>query len=67
MTTLLRELFQEEISDEAASQLVDFFYDLALAFESMHLGKVLRHQKAIMESSNRPVEPWKNELSDPPF
>ena len=67
MTTMLRELFPEEISDEAASYLVNFFYDLALAFESMHLGKILRHQKSVMESNSRPNKVKKTELTDPPF
>lgn len=64
MTTTVRELFPDEISDEAAYHLVTIFYNLALEFESIHLGKILRHGKTIIESSGRPED---NELLDPPF
>lgn len=61
-----RELFPDEISDEAAYQLIDFFYNLALLFEGIHLGKALRYQKSIIEESNKPDKPWEKQ-SDPPF
>lgn len=61
-----QELFPDELSDEAAYHLIDFFYNLALLFEGMHLGKALRHQKAIFEASNKPDIPWE-EKSHPPF
>lgn len=67
MTIDYRELFPDELSDEAAYHLIDFFYNLALLFEGMHLGKALRHQKSIFEASNKPDIPWENEVSDPPF
>ena len=44
-----RALFPIEISDEAAYYLVDFFYNLALTFEGMHMTHVMRHEKAIID------------------
>jgi len=70
----LRELLPNNLSDEAASQLVDFFYELALAFESIHLGKIMRYQKSQMELrdelSSQPCSKEKDTkemLEDPPF
>ena len=66
----VRELFPDDISDETAYHLVNFFYDFALAFESIHLGKVLRYQKAMIEE-HQSGPPWDNEdiadMPDPPF
>jgi len=67
MNTNLRDLLLDELSDEAAYQLVDFFYNLALAFESIHLGKIMRHQRSLFDASNKPLTPWEKELPDPPF
>ncbi len=53
-----RELFQDDLSDEAAYHLIDFFYNLALLFEGMHLGKALRYEKSIIDASNKPDKPW---------
>ena len=44
-----RALFPIEISDEAAYYLVDFFYNLALSFEGLHMIHVMRHEKAIID------------------
>jgi hypothetical protein len=66
MTIDYRELFPDDLSDEAAYHLIDFFYNLALLFEGLHLGKALRHKKSIIEASNKPDKPWEEE-SDPPF
>ncbi len=69
----LRDLLPDDISDETAHQLVNFFYELALAFESIHLGKVMRYQKSIIElrgdmvGQNYPNEQHAEELQDPPF
>ena len=52
--TDIREILPYEISDEAAAHLVDFFYSLALTFESLHLGKVMRYQKSIAENNGVP-------------
>lgn len=49
-----RKLFPEEIPDEVAYYLVDVFYNLALAFEGLHLMHVMRHEKAIIEGQARP-------------
>lgn len=65
-----RELFPEEISDEAAYHLIDIFYNLALIFEGAHLAKSLRYQKTLINKSTNPSKPWEilpKEKSDPPF
>lgn len=49
-----RELFPVEIPDEAAYYLVDFFYNLALIFEGLHLAHVMRHEKAIIDDGVSP-------------
>jgi hypothetical protein len=49
-----RELFPIEISDEAAYYLVDFFYNLALTFEGLHMTHVMRHEKAIIDGKVKP-------------
>lgn len=52
-----QELFPEELSDECAYHLIQFFYNFALFFEGMHLGQALRHEKAIIHASN-PFADW---------
>jgi len=52
------DLFPGDLSDEAAYQLIDFFYNLALRFEDRHLGQALRHQKSLFDASNKPDIPW---------
>jgi hypothetical protein len=49
MTNNLRDLFAEDISDEAAYYLGNFLYELALAFESAHLGQIKRYNKSRIE------------------
>jgi len=70
MSINIRELFPDDLSDETAYHLVNFFYDFALAFESMYLGKVLRYQKTMIHKSQSEV-PWNNEdtseIPEPPF
>jgi hypothetical protein len=70
----LRELFPDNFSDETAHQLVNFFYELALAFESIHLGKVMRYQKSLIQSKDDLVNQIgsqraqkEEELQEPPF
>ena len=71
----LRALLPDDLSDETAHHLVNFFYELALAFESIHLGKIMRHQKSLIELRDELVNQdctheqqyEKEELQDPPF
>jgi hypothetical protein len=74
MNDTLRALFPEPISDETAYHLVNFFYELALAFESIHLGKIMRYEKSRIEFNNQlmsqqstQVSNAEIELQDPPF
>jgi len=50
-----RALFPIEISDEVAYYLVDFFYNLALTFEGLHLTHLMRHEKAIIDGRFKPA------------
>lgn len=60
-----RELFPVEIPDEAAYYLVDFFYNLALTFEGLHLVHVMRHEKTIIDGKVSPKRPpIKRELEE---
>lgn len=70
----LRDLFPDDFSDETAHHLVNFFYELALAFESIHLGKVMRYQKSLIElrddlanQNDAQGQRKEDELQDPPF
>lgn len=70
----VRDLFTEELSDEAAYYLCNFFYDLALAFESSHLAEIMRHQKSQVELRDKityqnrfQAKALKENLQDPPF
>ena len=74
MNDNLRDLFPGNFSDEAAHHLVNFFYELALAFESIHLGKIMRYQKSLIELRDEMVsqdciqeQQKEEELQDPPF
>jgi hypothetical protein len=40
-----KKLIPTEISDEFAYHLGDFLYSLAIAFDDMHIGRVLRYEK----------------------
>lgn len=65
------DFFPQEISDEAAYHLIDFFYNLALAFESQNLAKAMRYQKSLISQPSDPEKPWettsREDLTDPPF
>ena len=70
----LRDLLPDDFSDETAHHLVNFFYELALAFESIHLGKIMRYQKSLIELRDDLVgevcaqeQRKEEELQDPPF
>lgn len=71
MTLEPQDLFPQDISDEAAYHLIDFFYNLALAFESQNLAKAMRYQKSLISQPPNPDKPWettsREELPDPPF
>lgn len=60
-----RELFTVSISDETAYYLVDFFYNLALTFEGLHLVHVMQHEKAIIDGKvspkHTPIKPESGE------
>jgi len=45
MTVDIHEIFPEEISDETAHCLVNFFMDLALTLESHYYGQIARYAK----------------------
>ena len=69
----LRNMFPT-ISDEAAYHLVDFFYELALMFESSHLQHVMRYEKSLINGNHtsevqkgKQSQNRKKELTDPPF
>ena len=70
----VHDLFTEDLSDEAVYYLCNFFYDLALAFESSHLGEIMRHQKSQVELRDKITcqnrfqgKASKENLQDPPF
>lgn len=68
MSIDIRELFPDDLSDEAVYHLVNFFYDFALAFESIHLGKVLHYQKTLASENFGPAPVDENtDIPDPPF
>lgn len=49
-----KKLIPAEIPDDIAYHLVDFFYNLAITFDGMHLVHRMRHEKAIMEGKAKP-------------
>lgn len=72
MNDNLRNLLPENLSDETAYHLVDFFYELAIRYESIYLDKIMRYEKAIIEKSIPPIlkeehQNKREELADPPF
>jgi hypothetical protein len=71
MTIQFEELFTHVISDEAAYHLTDFFYNLALIFESQHLGQIMRYQHSLVKENYNQDKPWEasneEDWSDPPF
>lgn len=56
MTDNLHDLFPEDISDETAYHLGNFLYELAQAFESVHLGQIRRYNKARIELNNELIK-----------
>ena len=38
-----------DLSDEAASQMLDFLYDVTAAFESQYLAQIIRHSENDVE------------------
>ena len=72
MNDALKNLLPENLSDETAYHLVDFFYELAIRFESIYFEQIMRYEKTIIEANNPsiPNESFQNkseELPDPPF
>lgn len=61
--TNIRALLPEDISDEAAYHLVNFFMDLALTLESIYFAQTRRYL-----DDNTPIEPdhW-NQKIEPTF
>ena len=49
-----KKLIPDEIPDDIAYHLVDFFYNLATTFDGMHLVHVMRHEKAIIDGKTKP-------------
>jgi hypothetical protein len=41
----LRKLLPDNLYDESAYHLANIFYNLALAFESINLGKIMRYEQ----------------------
>lgn len=69
----LRNMFPT-LSDEAAYHLVDFFYELALLFESSHLQHLMRYEKSLINANHSPEtqkekqnQNMQEELPNPPF
>ena len=57
-----------DLSDEAASQMLDFLYDFTAAFESQYLAQVIRHYENGVDGD--PSQSDLFEVSDhesPPF
>lgn len=46
MRKTLRDLFPEDISDETASHLGNFLFELASAFETAYFGQIRRYNKS---------------------
>jgi hypothetical protein len=55
-------LFPNPLSDEAASQLADFLYALADAYENRYFNQIRRHHSG-QRNLYHPEHPW---LSPPP-
>jgi len=50
-----------DLSDEAASEMLDFLYDFTAAFESQYLAQIIRHDEPDMEG-----EPPQSDLFEVP-
>ena len=63
-----QELFPNELSDETAYHLIQFFFNFALLFEGMHLGQALRYESSLINRNNPRDITWEEEdSSNPPF
>lgn len=49
-----RKLIPSEITDEFAYRLSDFLYDLVSTFDCMHITKVIRYEKNIINGKPKP-------------
>lgn len=64
MNDNLRDLLEEEISDETAYHLGNFLYELALAFESIYLGQIRRYNQSRIKLNNELVTQNSNQGVD---
>ena len=64
--TLPLDIALPPISDEAAAELLDFFQDFLLAFESHYAGQILRHYRSLSYENVRNPKP-PGPPDDPPF
>ncbi len=55
-----------ELSDDSASILLDFLYDLTASFERHYAGQLLRRQQAIRQSRSTNLSDASTD-TDPPF
>ena len=56
------------LTDEAATQVLDFLYDLVADFESAYAGQILRHRQAEAEHQRDPRQlPPFGDPDDDPF
>ncbi|MCC7462928.1 MAG: hypothetical protein IT480_10770 [Gammaproteobacteria bacterium] len=55
-----------ELSDEAATQLLDFLYQLTAALERHYAGQLLRHAHR-HNGDDPPLDPINANPNDPPF
>lgn len=53
-------LFPDGLSDEAATALCDFLYDLAAAADSRYLAQILRYRKQYQATPFDPDHPWRS-------
>lgn len=67
MTTTLRELLPEELSDEAAYHLSNFIMALATAFDEIYFAQVLRYIRSSRLPPPVPSFLKTEEALDPPF
>ena len=67
MTTTLRELLPEELSDEAAYHLSNFAMALATAVDELYFTQTLRYIRNTRADSSLPSYLKTEESYDPPF
>lgn len=55
-----------DLTDDAATEILDFLYDLTSAFENHYFAQLRRHQQSLVEDRNQPdlFEPFDDELPD---